>query len=348
MQKKLSEIALFINGRLFGDGGIIVNGVNGIERAGKDEITFLANSKYTGFLNNTKAACVITSCELPRGLKTAYILVKDASIAFSKVIALFKPEVKQCFFGISDKAQIAKSAKIGKNVSIGSFTTIEDGVSIGDDCIIYSNCSIGKNTSIGSGSLFYSNVTIREDIIIGKRVIIQSAAVIGSDGFGFVNIGGKHEKVPQTGIVVIEDDVEVGAGTTIDRARFDKTLISEGTKIDNLVQIAHNVVIGKNCIIVAQVGISGSTNIGDNTIIAGQAGVAGHLNIGKNVLIYGKAGVTKDVKDNQQVSGYPAKDHSLSRKMHVYINKLPRLNEELKQIKESLAEVKKLSEENKK
>ncbi len=345
MQKKLSEIASLVDGKLFGDGSIIVDGVNGIEQASKSEITFLANSKYTSFLNNTKAACVITSFEVPKEFKIPYILVNDASLGFIKVVSLFKPEDKKCSFGISDKADIAENVKLGKNVSVGSFTVVEDGVRIGDNCVIYPNCFIGKNTTLDSDCLIYSNVTIRENITIGKRVIIQSAVVIGSDGFGFVKVNGKYQKIPQIGTVVIEDDVEIGAGTTIDRARFDKTLIGQGTKIDNLVQIAHNVTIGKNCIIVAQVGISGSTKIADNVTIAGQAGIAGHLNIGNNVLIYAKSGVTKDIKDNQQVSDYPAKDHALARKLRVYINKLPELNEELKRLKESL---KRLIEENNK
>jgi UDP-3-O-[3-hydroxymyristoyl] glucosamine N-acyltransferase len=224
---------------------------------------------------------------------------------------------------------------------------IEDNVLIGDNSVIYSSCFIGSYTCIGSDTLIYPNVSIRERLFIGSRVVIHSGTVIGSDGFGFANIEGLNQRIPQIGTVVIEDDVEIGSNVTIDRARFDKTVIGRGTKIDNLVQIAHNVVVGENTIIIAQAGISGSTTIGKNVTIAGQAGLVGHINIGDGAVLAAQAGVTKSVPANTVVSGYPAKPHEVAKQVNACVQSLPRLYNTVAELKKKIEELERLLSERK-
>ncbi|MFA5100235.1 MAG: UDP-3-O-(3-hydroxymyristoyl)glucosamine N-acyltransferase, partial [Candidatus Omnitrophota bacterium] len=235
--------------------------------------------------------------------------------------------------GVHRAAVVAQGVSLGNNVGIGACAVIEEGVSIGDNTVIYPNCFIGRNTVIGSNTIVYSNVSVRENIHIGNNVIIHAGSVIGSDGFGFVTVGGIHHKIPQVGTVIIEDDVEIGANCTIDRARFDKTVIGQGTKLDNMVHIAHNVVTGKNCLIVAQVGVSGSTTIGNNVILAGQVGVVGHVKIGDNTIVMAKSGISKDVPENSLLWGVPAKPLNEEKKLLVYINGLPKMHQTIKDLK---------------
>jgi len=215
----------------------------------------------------------------------------------------------------------------------------EDNVAIGDKSVIHASSFIGHNSTIGSEALIYMHVSIRERIFIGNRVIIHSGTVIGSDGFGFATLRGLHHKIPQIGTVVVEDDVEIGANVTIDRARFDKTIIGRGTKIDNLVQIAHNVTVGENCIIVAQAGVSGSTVLGNNVLLAGQAGLVGHINIGDGAVVAAQAGVTKSIPPNTKVSGYPAKPHETAKKVNACLQRLPQLVEKVKELQKKVEEL---------
>jgi UDP-3-O-[3-hydroxymyristoyl] glucosamine N-acyltransferase len=226
-------------------------------------------------------------------------------------------------------------------VAIGPYVVIEDGVKIGDRCVIYSGVWIGYETEIGNDCLIYPNVSIREKTSVGDRVIIHNGTVIGSDGFGYDTKDGVHHKIPQLGCVVVEDDVEIGANVTIDRARFDRTIIGKGTKIDNLVHIAHNVTTGENCMIVAQVGISGSTTIGKNVTLAGQAGLAGHISVGDNAIVGAQAGVTKSVAANTFVSGYPAKPHKEATKINAHIQRLPEFCDKISQLKKRLDKIEK-------
>jgi UDP-3-O-[3-hydroxymyristoyl] glucosamine N-acyltransferase len=277
---------------------------------------------------STRASAIITSREIEKKNKPI-IRTDNPSLAFAKIISLFSPQEEIKPKGIHPTAIVAKSAKLGANVALGAYTVIEEGVSIGEGSAIFPHVYIGKNTQLGSENLIYPNVTIRENTVIGNRVIIHSGTVIGSDGFGYVELEGRHEKIPQLGKVVIEDDVEIGACVTIDRARFDKTLIAKGTKIDNLVQIAHNVQVGENSIIIAQAGISGSTEIGKNVIIAGQAGLVGHIKIGDKAIIGAQAGVTKSVPAKVMVSGYPARPHLQAMRLSAALEKLPALLQDL-------------------
>jgi UDP-3-O-[3-hydroxymyristoyl] glucosamine N-acyltransferase len=335
----LGEIAKAINGELLGSPDIVIKGICGIKEAKDGDITFLSNPKYESLLSATKASAVITSRDIAPGTKPV-VRVDNPSFAFSKVINLFiSPEFTHPK-GIHPTAVISPKAKLGKNISIGAYAIIEDKAVIGDKTIIYGNSYIGYAALIGENCLIYPHVSIREAVEIGNRVIIHSGTVVGSDGFGFINVKGVQEKIPQIGIVVVQDDVEIGANVTIDRARFDKTIIGEGTKIDNLVQIAHNVIIGRNCTIVAQAGISGSTIVGSGATLAGQAGLVGHITIGEGAIVAAQAGVTKSVAPHTMVSGYPAKPHEIAKRVNACVQNLPHLYKKVKELEAELNELK--------
>ena len=338
MRKTLKEIADFIGGEVAGDKNIVITGISGIKEAHKGDITFLANPKYFALLEKTRASAVI----IPRDMSVearSVIRSDNPSLAFTKLISLLEiPEMRHPR-GIHPSVILGQGVTLGKNVGIGPYVVIGDSVSIGDNTVIYSGTYIGHYSKIGKDSLVYPNVSIRERITMGERVIIHSGTVIGSDGFGFIEVEGTHRKIPQVGTVEIGDDVEIGANVSIDRARFDKTVIGAGTKIDNLVQIAHNVVIGDNSIIVAQVGISGSTAVGKNVILAGQVGVVGHINIGDNAVVMAQSGVNKSIPPGSVFWGYPAKPAEIARKVNACVQNLPRLYETIAQLKKKIEEL---------
>ncbi|MDD5155646.1 MAG: UDP-3-O-(3-hydroxymyristoyl)glucosamine N-acyltransferase [Candidatus Omnitrophica bacterium] len=338
MRKTLKEIAEFLNGEIIGDENTVITGICGIKEAKAGDITFLANPKYFPLLERTQASAIITSRDIKEASKPL-IRTDSPSLAFVKMVSLVEPQDVHHPKGIHPAAVIGKAVTLGKNAAVGPYAVIEDGASVGDNTIIYAGCYIGHHARIGRDVLIYPNVSIRERVLIGERVIIHSGTVIGSDGFGFVTLEGAHHKIPQIGTVVIEDDVEIGANVTIDRARFDKTLIGKGTKIDNLVQIAHNVIIGENSIIVAQAGISGSTVIGKGATLAGQAGLVGHITVGDGAVIAAQAGVTKSVPANTLVSGYPAKPHNIARRVNACVQNLPKLYETVALLKKKIEEL---------
>ena len=261
MQISVADIAQLVKGELIGDGGLLVSGFSGIKEAKKNELTFLSNPKYEPLLLDTQAGVILVPRQISCPGKTL-IRVDNPSLSFTQVVNhLLKDAPDYKPRGIHPTAVIAPGAKLAPDVAVGAHTVIEDGAVIAEGCVLYANCYVGHETHLGKNCLIYPQVVLREKVSLGNRVIIHSGTVIGSDGFGYVTVDGKHMKIPQVGTVLIEDDVEIGANVTIDRARFDKTIIGEGTKIDNLVQIAHNVTIGKHCLIVAQSGIAGSTKI---------------------------------------------------------------------------------------
>ncbi|MFH1094382.1 MAG: UDP-3-O-(3-hydroxymyristoyl)glucosamine N-acyltransferase [Candidatus Omnitrophota bacterium] len=336
MKKTLKEIAQLIDGSVVGDETVEIFGVCGIKEAKQGDITFIANPKYISLMNNTNASAIITTPDVKKAPKPL-ILAENPSLAFAKLLALISPDETVRFVGVHPTAVVGKNVSFGQNVSIQPYVVIEDNVEIGNNTNIGSGGFIGNHTKIGKDTVIYPHVSIREKVVIGDRVIIHSGTVIGSDGFGFATVKGLHHKIPQIGIVIIEDDVEIGSNVTIDRARFDKTLIKHGTKIDNLVQIAHNVVIGENSIIVAQAGISGSTIIGKNVTLAGQAGIIGHISIGDNAVVAAQAGVTKSVPANTCVSGYPAKPHKKAKRINACVQKLPDLYKLVNKLEEKIA-----------
>ncbi len=337
MEKPLYEIAKFLGGEIVGDGNVLIKGLSGIKEAKPGEITFIADSRYADLLDETEASAVIVSSDVSRDGEKTLIKCSDPRLAFINLVNLWAAHEIPHPTGIHPASVIGENVKLGNNVAIHAYVVIEDDVVIGDNAILYPHTYIGRTSRIGNDTLIYHDVTIRERVAIGDRVIIHSGARIGSDGFGFTSNNGFHRKVPQIGGVVIEDDVEVGANVTIDRGTFGPTRIGRGTKIDNLVQIGHNVSIGENCIIVALVGIAGSAEIGNGVTLAGQAGVAGHLKIGDNCVVGGRAGVTKSLPPNSRVSGMPAVPHEKEQKMKASVRRLPDLRKRLRSLEKRLA-----------
>ena len=336
MAYTLKEIAEFINGELKGEGTIKIKGVSSVHDAKEGEITFIDSPKFKERINETEASCVITSFEVEDANKPI-IKCKNPSLALTRIIEKMFPYQISHPKGIHPSASIGKDIKLGKDVSIGANSVVGDNVTIGEGSIIYPLVYVGSGANIGKNVLVYPNVTIREKVIIGDNVIIHSSSVIGADGFGFVKDGTNFLKIPQMGIVEIQNEVEIGAAVTIDRARFGKTLVGQGTKIDNLVHIAHNVSIGKNCVVVAQVGVSGSVNIGDNVILGGQAGITDHVDIGDNVMVAAKGGITTSVPPRTIMSSIPARPHIVMKKLVAHVDNLPKLVERLDELEKNLS-----------
>lgn len=304
---KLSELAGKIGGILEGNGDIEIQGVASISEALADQISFLANPKYAPAAAATGAAAVIVSEDWSAECSAALIRSKNPDAAFAKAAALFYTPVPVPVPGVHPTAIVAEDFVLGEGVSIGPYCIVEAGAKVGPGTVISAQCYVGHRACIGRDSFLYPQVSVREDVEIGDRVIIHNGTVIGSDGFGYsVDADGVRTKIPQVGAVQVGNDVEIGANVCVDRARFGKTRIGNGVKIDNLVQIAHNVTIGDHAVIIAQVAIAGSTQIGDRVILAGQSAVAGHLKVGEGAVVAGKAGVSKDVAAGEYVMGMPA------------------------------------------
>lgn len=332
---KLGELAALVGGRLEGDAELVIHGVAGIREAQPGEITFVANPRYEEYVGSTHASAILAGPGLEAGIPL--IRTDNPYFAYFQVLNLFAGDAAARYpRGIHPHAAVDAGATLGNDVSIGPFCHVAAGAVIGDDTTLVAGVFVGERARIGARCLIYSHVTIREECRVGDRVILQPGVVIGSDGFGYARQGAVHHKVPQIGIVVIEDDVEIGANSCVDRATTGETRIKRGTKIDNLVQVAHNVVIGENGVIAAQVGISGSTEIGSSVVLAGQTGIAGHVTIGDRVMAGGRSGVTKSIPADTMVSGYPAREHSLSRKLHAYTALLPELFKRVKNLERRL------------
>ncbi|MGB9711162.1 MAG: UDP-3-O-(3-hydroxymyristoyl)glucosamine N-acyltransferase [Thermodesulfovibrio sp.] len=334
---KLFEIAKIFNAKVEGDGNIEITGVKGFEDSREGDITYIASSKYIESAKNSKASAFIVKEKIEE-INKPQLITENPQFVFAKLLEIFyvKPHTHK---GISEKALVANTVKLGNNVTIYPFVYIEENVYIGDNTVVYPFVFIGRETLIGSDCIIYPNVTIREKVKIGSRVIIHSGSVIGSDGFGYIFHEGKHHKIPQVGGVVIEDDVEIGACVTIDRATTGNTIIEKGTKIDNLVQIAHNVKIGQNCIIVAQVGIAGSSNIGDGCILAGQVGISDHVEVEAGTIITAKSGVMPGKLSKGVYSGIPVFSHREWLKANAIFQKLPELYRKVRELEEKIKQL---------
>ncbi len=335
---KLSELATRLDCRLEGDGELDVTRVAGIQDAQPGDITFLANPKYEKLLATTRATAVILKEEAPAA-PCAMLRARDPYLAFARAVSLFAP-VSRPAPGVHALAAIAAEVLLGADVSVGPFVAVGEGAHIGDRTVIYPNVTIGAGATVGSDCTIHSNVAIRERCTVGDRVILQNGVVIGGDGYGFVRRGdGTHEKIPQVAVVVIEDDVELGANTTVDRPAVGETRIKAGTKIDNLVQIGHGVTVGRNVLMAAQVGIAGSTDVEDDVVFGGQVGVGGHLTIGRGAIAVGQSGVTNSLDPGAFVAGYPAIDSRDWRKASVLFRRLPEMKRRIEQLEARVAEL---------
>ncbi|MBI3586644.1 MAG: UDP-3-O-(3-hydroxymyristoyl)glucosamine N-acyltransferase [Ignavibacteriales bacterium] len=339
----LREIATFLQGELVGDGNVEITRVAKIEEARAGELTFLANPKYEKYLAGTKASAVLVSTKLNlqqygKGSSPAFIRVQDPYACFLQILKKLTPTIDPFPQGIHPSAVISKNATVGKNVAIGANAVVGEHAVVGDNTKISHGCVIGDQAVIGNDCLVYPNVTIYHQCKVGNRVIIHSGTVIGSDGFGFApKPDGTYEKIPQLGIVLIEDDVEIGSNCSIDRATLGETVIRRGAKLDNLIQIAHNVVIGENTVIASQTGISGSTKIGKNSIIAGQVGIVGHIEIAERSTILAQSGVPKSLTEpGKTYFGYPVKEHLKALRIEAIIRSLPELVNELRELQQKV------------
>ena len=332
---KLSEVAKLVGGELVGDRDLVITGVAGIKEAEKGDITFLTNVRYLPFLAQTRASAVVmaSSQAASSGGDKAIIRTESPSLAFAKIASFFMPQEQPAELGVHSTAVIGKNVHLGESVSVGAHAVVEEGSYVGERSSIGAGCYIGPHVQIGHDVRLYPHVTIREQVKIGHRVIIHSNSVIGSDGFGYETVDGKHLKIPQVGSVDIEDDVEIGSCACIDRGRFKNTRIGRGTKIDNLVQIAHNVVLGQDCLIVSQVGISGSTELGDRVVVAGQAGIVGHVMLGEDVIVGARSGVSKSIPSKTIVLGEPARPIQEQKRLLAFIARLPEFFKDLAQLK---------------
>lgn len=343
MEKTVRELAEFLHGKLENDAPELkVTGVNGLVEAGPQDISF-AVPPHVEHCHLSKAGVIVLGFDDPKLPDNRPVIrVENPRAAFAALLELFRhrAEVERV---VSDRAYVAPTAKIGKNVAVMPFAYIDEGAEIGDGTVIYPHVYVGKNVKVGADCLFYPSATIREGCVLGNKIVLQSGAVIGGDGFGYITdkTTGKHSFVLQAGNVVLEDEVEVGSNSCIDRATAGSTVVGAGTKIDNLVHLGHNDVLGKNCLVVAHVGISGSVTAGDNCVFAGQVGTVGHITIGNNCQFAGRTGITHNIPDNSVCAGFPAQPYKEWLKQEANLRKVGDLVKKVKELEKALAELKK-------
>jgi UDP-3-O-[3-hydroxymyristoyl] glucosamine N-acyltransferase len=339
MQFSATQIAQLINGLIEGDANASVSSFGKIEEAKNGQISFLANPKYEEYVYNTKASIIILndSFTLKQPISATIIRVKDAYVAFATLLQFYETIQQQQLVGIEQPCFIDETAKVGQNAYIAAFAYIGKNVQIGDNVKIYPQVFIGKDVVIGNDVVLHSGVKIYNNCLLGNKIIIHSGTVIGGDGFGFApQKDGTYKKVPQIGNVVIEDDVEIGANTCIDRATIGSTVIKSGAKLDNLIQVAHNVEIGNQSVIAAQVGISGSTKLGKNVMIGGQAGIVGHIQLGDGTKVNGQSGVSKSTAPNTALTGSPAGEYTSMLRSQSVVKRLPEIEKRLINIEKQL------------
>ena len=340
MQFTAAQIAMMIDGNVEGDENASVGSFGKIEEAVSGQLAFLANPKYEEYLYSTGASVIIVnnSLELKQKISSTLIRVADAYSAFATLLDKYQQIETQQLIGIEQPVYFHKTVSLGDKIYIGAFTHLDEKVIIGNNVKIFSNTVIGKNVTIGDNTIIHAGVKIYHDCIIGKNVIIHAGTVIGSDGFGFApQADGSFLKIPQIGNVVIEDDVEIGANTCIDRATMGSTIIRSGAKLDNLLQIGHNAEVGSNTVIAAQTGISGSTKIGKNVMIGGQAGIVGHISIGDGAKVNAQSGVSKSVVPGKTVTGSPANDYTAALRSQATVRKLPDLEKRLLELEKIIS-----------
>lgn len=338
MKFTAAQIAGILNGTVDGDENVAVSKLAKIEEGTKGSLTFLANPKYTHYIYSTEASiAIVNNTFVPEhAINTTLIRVENAYNAFSQLLEYYN-QVKMHKTGIETPVFVAESAKYGENLYLGAFAYLGENVKIGNNVKIYPNVYIGDNVTIGDDTVLFTGVKLYSETVVGKSCVINSGVVIGADGFGFTpNEKGEYNKVPQTGNVVIGDNVDIGPGTTIDRATLGSTVIKKGVKLDNQIQIAHNVTIGENTVIAAQTGVAGSTKIGKNCMIGGQVGIAGHIVIGDNVKIQAQSGIGRNVKDNETLQGSPAFSYGDFNKSYVHFKNFSKLVERISSVEKKI------------
>ncbi len=347
MKFSAKQVAAVIQGKVEGDENAVINDFSKIEEAHAGALCFLSNLKYEHYLYTTKAAIVVVAedLELKEKVNATLIRVADPYSAFASLLKTYEAMTKVVKSGISEKASIAETARIGEDVYIGDFVVIDEHARIDGGSQIYPNTYVGQHARVKSNSILYSNVNVYSRCQIGNDCIIHSGSVIGSDGFGHApQADGSFEKIPQLGIVILEDKVEIGANCAIDRATMGSTVIKAGAKLDNLIQVGHNAIIGENTVIAAQAGISGTTKIGKNNMIGGQAGIVGHISTAAGVKIQAQSGVGKTVlQENKSISGTPADEYRNTLKSQVIFRKLPEMAKKIEALEKKLDELKKPS-----
>lgn len=337
-----SQIALIVNGKVEGDPNATVDSFGKIEEAKQGQLSFLANPKYEDYLYTTKASVLIINdaYELKQPVTTTLIRVPDAYTAFATLLSKYQEIMQQQLSGVQEPSYISKTASYGKQVFIGAFAYLGENVKIGNNTKIYPQVYIGNNVTIGDNCIIHPGVRIYHDCQVGNNITIHAGTIIGSDGFGFApQADGSFKKVPQIGNVVIEDHVEIGSNTTIDRATIGSTIIRSGAKLDNLIQIAHNVEIGNSSVIAAQAGVSGSTKIGKGVMIGGQAGIVGHIQLGDGAKVNAQSGVSKSIDPGKAVTGSPAHDYTSALRSQAVTRKLPELEKRVKELEAALKQL---------
>lgn len=341
MKFTAKQIAAYIGGEIIGDENAIVCTFAKIEEGTPGALSFLSNPKYTAYIYDTQSSIVLVNSDFSPEKPVNATLIKTANAyeSLAKLMTLYE-SVKPKKKGISPMASVAASATIGEDVYIGPFVYIGEKATVGNNTIIEANTSIGDGATVGSDCIIYSNVTIYHDCKVGNRCILHAGSVVGSDGFGFAPSANGYDKIPQIGIVILEDDVEIGANTCIDRATMGATLIKRGVKLDNMVQVAHNVVIDEHTVMAAQSGIAGSTKVGSWCMVGGQAGISGHIKIGNQVKVGGHSGVTNHVQDGKSMMGYPAFEHTQFARASVIFKKLPEMYREMDALRKEIESLK--------
>lgn len=337
--RTLEELAKHVGGRIKGDPAIVIEAVSTIDKAGTGQITFLSNKKYEPQLKTTRASVVIVAEEVETD--AALLIAEDPYYALMQIVVLLYGHRKHKDTGVSQHASISGTAKIGKNCNIYDLATISNNVIMGKNCVVYPGAFIGPDVTIGDDCIFYPNAVIYNGCQIGNRVIVHANATIGEDGFGFATHKGVHHKIPQVGIVILEDDVEIGAGCGIERATIGKTIIKEGVKIGDMVAIGHGTVVGPHSLLVAQVGVAGSVTLGHYCVLGGQVGVAGHLKIGDMVQIGAQSGVTHNIPDGKIVLGAPAVEANHMKRVYATMQQLPDMRKKIHALEKQLDELKK-------
>ncbi len=347
-ERTLGEIAASVGGRVRGDPSIGIRAAATLSHAGPGDISFLVNRKYEKQLESTQASAVIVGQEMPE-VGVAQLVAEDPYFAFTQILVLLYGHHRHQEVGVSPRAAIAASARIGANCQIHDFTTVSDDAQIGDRCVLYPCVYVGPGVRLGDGCILYPNVVVHDGCRIGSRVIIHANSTVGVDGFGYATHEGIHYKIPQVGGVVVEDDVEIGSSCSIQRGTLDDTVIGQGSKLGDVITIGHGTRIGAHCLLVAQVGIAGSTTIGHHCTIGGQVGVVGHVTIGNNVTIGAQAGVVNNIPDGETVLGAPAIDAGQARRAYTMLPYLPQMRQDIRalqsQIEKLAAEMKRPGEE---